>query len=237
MAHAHQPLRLSEIIQATQSNTASITRILHTLTHLGFVKRDRHRRYHLTPKVLGLGYAGVTALGWRQVAHHFLEQLSASIRETVNMSVLEGTDILYIARINQGPFLPFDLQLGSKLPVYCTSMGKAMLAFSPKEVIERILDDTEFRALTHRTITSKKKYLQELDKVRKQGYAINDEELSVGLRSVAAPVKDQQGWAMAALNIAVPTRRYSRPQVEKKLAPLVISTAREIEEAIWAMDV
>ena len=153
------------------------------------------------------------------------------------MSVLEGSDILYIARINQGPFLPFDLQLGSKLPVYCTSMGKAMLAFSPKPIVQKALEKTDFAPLTHRTITSRKEYLSELEKVKEKGYAINDEELSVGLRSVAAPIKDQQGWAIAALNIAVPTKRYSRAEVEKKLAPLAISTAKEIEKAIQAMDV
>ncbi len=236
MASARRPMRLTEITRATGGNNATTTRICHTLGRLGFVRRDRQRRFHLTPKVLALGYAGVSALGWRNLAQHYMEELWEEIKETVNLSVLDGSDILYVARINQEPFLPFDLQLGSKLPVYCTSMGKTLLAFSPPQLVEATLEGLEFSPLTHRTITDRQRFMEELTQVHEQGYAVNDEELSVGLRSVAAPVLDREGWALAALNIAVPTKRYSRQQLEEQLAPKAMEAARKTTQAIEALD-
>ena len=115
-------------------------------------------------------------------------------------------------------------------------MGKALLAFRSRAKIESVTAALDFVALTHNTITSREALLADLEMVRTRGYAVNDEELSVGLRSVAAPVLDAQGWSMAALNIAVSTTRMSREELESRLAPLVMRTARDIEAAMSFLD-
>lgn len=237
MAESRDALNLAELSCRAGTNNATVTRICHTLTRLGFVRRDRQRRFHLTPKILSLGYAAMSSLGWRQIAQHYLEQLAVQTGETVNLSVLQSNELMYLVRINNtGRILPFDLQLGSRLPLHCTSMGKALLAFARPETVERILSGYDFSALTHRTITCRKAFRIELERVRRKGYALNDEELSVGLRSVAAPVKKPDGQALAALNIAVPTRRVSRQKLEQDLAPLAMETAARIEGALGSMD-
>jgi IclR family pca regulon transcriptional regulator len=232
MAEANQPMALSDIARAASTSNATATRICYTLTQMGFIDRDAQRRFFITPRILSLGHSAVCSLGWRNVAQHYLERLSFDLKETVNLSVLDGHELIYIARVNTGRILPFDLQLGSRLPVYCTSMGKVLVAFSPPETVSEILQKVSFTPLTHRTITDRDKYLADLERVRAKGYALNDEELSVGLRSVAAPIFDSQGWSQAAINIAVPTTRYSLERLENELAPAAMRTAREIMRAL-----
>lgn len=236
IAQSPRSVSITELAKRLQTNSATIIRCCHTLASLGYLSKDFQKRWRLTPKVLSLGYAAVSSLGWRQTAQHYLEQLSKETGETTNLSVLEGGEIIYICRVNTRRILPYDIRLGTTLPVHCTSMGKALLAFRPQEKIDSILGSLEFVALTHNTITSKDLLLQELNTVRANGYALNDEELSVGLRSVAAPVLDSQGWSVAALNLAVSTTRMSREQMKSELAPLVMRTAREMESAMSFLD-
>jgi len=233
---AGHALTLSEIANALGANNTTATRLCYTLTELGFIQKDGQRRYHLTPKVLALGHSYISGLAWQEVAKYYLECLFKEVQETVNLSILEGSEIIYIIRIRKRKYLPFDIQTGTKLPVYCTAMGKVLMAMGPPEKVKPILKVLEFKPLTARTLTRLDKFIDELDKVRKKGYAINDEELSIGNRAVAAPVLGKHGYAVAAINIAVPTTEYSRSQMEKKLAPRVIKTAREISEALIKME-
>ena len=229
-------LTLSEIAHALRANTTTATRLCYTLTELGFIHKDGQRRYHLTPKVLTLGHSYISGLAWQEVAKYYLEILFKEVQETVNLSILEGSEIIYIIRIRKRKYLPFDIQTGTKLPVYCTAMGKVLMAMGPPEKVKPILKVLEFKPLTARTLTRLDKFNDELDKVRKKGYAINDEELSIGNRAVGAPIIDKHNYAVAAINIAVPTTEYSRSQMEKKLAPRVIKTACEISEALIKME-
>ena len=236
-SEAGHALTLSEIANALKTNNTTATRLCYTLTVLGFIQRDGQRRYHLTPRVLTLGYSFISGLGWQEVAKYYLETLFKEIQETVNLSILEDSEIIYLIRIRKRKYLPFDIQIGTKLPVYCTAMGKILMAMGPPKKIGSILKKLGFKPLTARTITRLDKFLEELGKVRKKGYAINDEELSIGNRAVAAPIVDKQGYAVAAINIAVPTTEYSRSQMEKTLAPQVMRTAHEISGALIKMDV
>jgi IclR family pca regulon transcriptional regulator len=235
-AEAGHPLTLSEIANALGANNTTATRLCYTLTELGFIQKDGQRRYHLTPKVLTLGHSYISGLAWQEVAQYYLESLFKEVQETVNLSILEGSQIIYLFRIRKRKYLPFDIQIGTKLPVYCTAMGKILTAMGPPKKIGAILKKLEFKPLTARTIKNLDKFKDELDKVRKKGYAINDEELSIGNRAVAAPITDKQGYAVAAINIAVPTTEYSQSQMEKKLAPPVKRTAHEISEALIKME-
>ena len=232
IAKSPHSIGISELAKKLKTSNTTITRCCYTLANLGYVTKDSQKRWRLTPKVLALGYAAVSSLGWRQTAQHYLELLSEETGETTNLSVLEGGEIIYVCRVNTKRILTYDIRLGTTLPVHCTSMGKALLAFRPAEKIDSVLDTLDFVALTHNTITSRDDFLKELETVREKGFAVNDEELSVGLRSVAAPILDAEGWSMAALNIAVSTTRMSREQLEVDLAPLVIRTARDVESAM-----
>jgi IclR family pca regulon transcriptional regulator len=233
---AGHPLTLSEIATALGANNTTATRLCYTLIELGFIQRDGQRRYHLTPKVLTFGHSYISGLAWQEVTQYYLETLFREVQETVNLSVLEGSEIIYLLRIRKRKYLPFDIQIGTKLPVYCTAMGKVLMAMGPPKKIKPILKTLTFRPLTSRTITSLDKFMDELDKVRRKRYAINDEELSIGNRAIAAPILDKQGYAVAAINIAVPTAEHSRSQMEETLAPQIMRTAREISEALIKME-
>jgi IclR family pca regulon transcriptional regulator len=230
------PLTLSEISNAMGTNNATATRFLYTLTQLGFIQRDEQRRYYPTPKVLSLGYAFISGSDWREVASYYLERLSNETQATTNLSILEGKEILYVIRIRKRKYLPFDIRIGSKLPVYCTAMGKVLMALGPSEKVNPILKTLEFKPLTHHTITSLNKFMEELEKVRKKGYALNDEELTIGNRAIGAPVLDKNGDAIAAINIAVPTSQYNRRELEKNIAPILIQTGRQISDALLKME-
>ena len=235
-SEADHMLTLSEIAHALKSNTTTATRLCYTLSELGFIHKDGQRRYHLTPKILTLGHSFISGLAWQEVTKYYLEILFKEVQETVNLSILEGSEIIYLIRIRKRKYLPFDIQTGTKLPVYCTAMGKILMAMGPPEKIKPILITLEFKPLTARTITNLDKFNEELNKVRTKGYAINDEELSIGNRALAAPVMNKHGYAAAAINVAVPTTEYSRSQMEKILAPRVMRTAREISEALIKME-
>jgi IclR family transcriptional regulator, pca regulon regulatory protein len=232
---AAHPLTLSEIAKELGVNNTTATRLCYTLSELGLLQRDTQRRYHLTPKVLGLGYSYVVGLEWPVVANFYLESLFKEIQETVNLSLLEGREIIYLLRIRKRKYLPFDIRIGTKLPVHCTAMGKVLMALGRPEKMKPILKTLTFQPLTTHTITNLKDFLKELDQVRLKGFAVNDEELSIGNRAVAAPINDEHGFAVAAINLAVPTARYSRKDLEEKLSALVVHTGRNISEALLKM--
>jgi len=168
------------------------------------------------------------SLDLRKVASPYLEAASKEIGETVNLAILDGTEIVYVERIKTQQILNINLQVGSRLPAYCTSMGKAMLAFLPESRLKEILEKTDAVALTPYTITRKEDLKKELQKVKAQGFAMNNEELSIGLRSVAAPVRNAKGEVIAAVNIAVPSIRVSLKKLETVFAKKVMETADRI---------
>jgi IclR family pca regulon transcriptional regulator len=235
LTEAGQPLTLSEIAKALGVNNTTATRLCYTLGELEFLQRDGQRRYHLTPKVLTLGYSYISGLDWRKVANFYLERLFKEIQETVNLALPEGQEIVYILRIRKRKYLPFDIRIGTKLPVYCTAMGKVLMALGHPEKTKPILKQLTFKPLTSHTITNLKDFLKELAQVRLKGYALNDEELSIGNRAIAAPILDEKGFAVAAINLAVPTARYTRKEVEEKLAVPVLTASHEISEALIKM--
>ncbi len=235
LTEAGQALTLSEIAKALGVNTTTTTRLCYTLSELELLQRDSQLRYHLTPKVLTLGYSYISGLDWKEIADYYLERLFKEVQETVNLAILEGQEIIYILRIRKRKYLPFDIRIGTKLPVYCTAMGKILMALGPPEKTKPIIKTLKFQPLTTHTLTNSRNFLRELEGVRQKGYAINDEELSIGNRAIAAPVADEQGYAVAAINLAVPTARYSRKDLEEKLASPIINAGRQISEALLKM--
>lgn len=220
LSQTERPLNLTELAQAVGLNKVTVSRFCYTWVRLGYVHRTPDKYYHLAPKMLSLGYAALSRMDIRQVGEPYLQELSRTLGETVNMAVRDGMEILYVDRYVTEPIMKHPLHIGARLPLHCTSMGKAILAFLPSKEREDLLKSLPLHAVTHRTITSREALQKELDQIRRQGYAVNDEELSVGLRSIAVPVL-KRGKPVAAVNVAVSTSRYTVDAlVERCLAPL-----------------
>lgn len=228
LADTGNPLNLSEIALAVGQNTTTATRLCHTLTKLGYLARDQQRRYYLTPKVLALGYAVVSGLDWTEVAHRHLEALFSKLNETVSLGARSDSEIIYIDRIRRQKYIPFDIRIGTKLPMHCTAVGKALLAWSPAEMSDDLLETLQYQALTPCTILDAQALKDALDETRAHGFAINDEELIVGNRALAVPVMDSHGWAIAAINVAAPTKRLTIEEMIEKFVPALQESAKQL---------
>ena len=228
-------LSLTEITSTVGLDKSTVFRFVYTLEKLGYLERDPEtKRYHPGLKVLRLGFTALNSLEMGQVAQPYLKALSAECGETTNMTVRDGKEIVYVVRNKTQQIISVNLQLGSRLPVYCTSMGKAQLIDLSRDELRDLLGEGPYPVMGPNTIATLDTLVTELDKVRQQGYAINDEEMAVGLRSVAAPVRGARRQVVAAINISVPSARVSRQELETVLAPMVVDTARRISLALGA---
>lgn len=223
------PLSLTELSHQIHLSKSTVQRLTYTLQTLGYLDRDQEtRKFRLGQRAVLLGLSIVKHSDLRKVAFPHLEKTSKEIGETVNLAILDGTEIVYVERIKTQQILNINLEVGSRLPAYCTSMGKAILAFLPDARLEKLLKELKLKPQTSNTITSKEVLKKELERVRRRGFATNHEELSHGLRSVAAPVRDAGGQVIAAVNIAVPSSRVQVKRLETVLAQKVIETADRI---------
>jgi IclR family transcriptional regulator, pca regulon regulatory protein len=230
-------LSLTEIAAATGLGKSTAFRFAYTLEALGYLARDpESKRYRPGLQVLRLGFTALNSMGLRQIAQPHLKALSARCGETTNMTIRDGAEVVYIARNRTGQIVGINLSLGSRLPVYCTSMGKAQLIDLSADQLRDLLGEGPYVAQGPNTLTSLATLAAELEKVRQQGYAVNDEELAAGLRSVAAPIRDCDGEIVAAINVSVPSARVSRQQLEAELAPMVRETAQKICLALGSGD-
>lgn len=228
-------LSLTEIAAEAGLGKSTAFRFVYTLERLGYLARDPEtKRYRPGLRVLRLGFAALNSMGLRQIALPYLKVLSAAAGETANMSIREGAEVVYVARIATRQILGINLSVGSRLPAYCTSMGKAQLIDLSQDELRDLLGKDPYSAVGPNTITSLDVLVRELDRVRRQGYAINDEELVAGLRSVAAPIRDGEGHVAAAINVSVPGTRVSRQELETVLAPMVTDAAQQITVALGA---
>lgn len=228
-------MNLTEIVTATHLTKSTAFRMVSTLELLGYLERDPEtRQYHPGLKVLQLGFTALNSLDVAQIGQPYLKSLSDACGETTNMAIREGAEIVYVARNVTRQIIGVNVQRGSRAPAYCTSMGKAQLIdLSPKELFD-LLGEGPYLKMTPNTIMYLKDMVLELEKIRQQGYAVNDEELAIGLRSVAAPIRGI-GWKIvAAINISVTGSRISRNEMEDQLAPKVVDTARLISLSLGA---
>ena len=233
IVNSHKAVGITQIAKALNLSIAAVQRVTYTFQKLGYLRKDEERRrYVLGHKgwVLGLGI--VKDIDLKNVAHPYLEELSAEIDETVNLAILDGTQIVYIDRIKTEQIININLSIGSKLPIYCSSMGKSLLAFLPNDELLKLLDKIDMKPITPNTITSKARLLEELQKVKKRGFSINDKELDIGLRSVAAPVRNESGTVVASVNIAVPSSRVTFEELRTKFAGKAINVTKVISDAL-----
>ncbi|MFF3612200.1 IclR family transcriptional regulator C-terminal domain-containing protein [Streptomyces sp. NPDC002580] len=226
-------LTLSEVARDSDLTRAAARRFLLTLVDLGYVHTDG-RIFRLTPRVLELGYAYLSGLGLPEIALPHLKRLAEQVGESSSLCVLDGDDVVYVARVPTRRIMTAAITVGTRFPAHVTSVGRVILAHLPDEETAARLERADLLPLTARTIVAPDLLEAELRRVRKQGYAIVDQELEEGLRSVAAPVRDRQGAVVAAVNIPVHATRNSLESVRRDLLPHLLATVARIEADLGA---
>jgi IclR family pca regulon transcriptional regulator len=194
-------MTLSQVAARTQLSRAVARRFLHTLAAENYVVTDG-RYFRLTPKVLDLGYAYLSALDLWDVGQPVLHQVAARTGQSCSASVLDGTDIVYVARVAAARIMKVALNVGSRLPAFCSSMGRVLLAAQPPERLARFFAEAKLLPRTPRTVVCEHALRQELARVSAQGFALVDEELESGLRSLSVPVHGRGGDVIAAINVS-----------------------------------
>jgi IclR family transcriptional regulator, pca regulon regulatory protein len=223
----HPSLTLSEVARLTGITRATARRILLTLEDLGHVRSDG-RQFSLTPRVLTLGWAYLSSLNLAEIAQPLMEGLVQRTHESCSMGTLDLPEVVYVARVPTRRIVTISLAVGSRLPAYATSMGRVLLSELPDDELESYLDTTELEPLTDRTVTDRARLESILEETRRRGWALIDQELELGLRSIAAPVRDAEGRVVAALNTGTAAARIPLDELRKRLLPQLLETADAI---------
>jgi len=226
-------LTISQISQTTGLSRAAVRRCLYTLHKLGYVAED-DKRFSLKPLVLTLGQSFLSSTPLAVVAQPYLDQVSDRLRESCSVAVLDGDDIVYICRSAETRIMSINLLVGTRLPAYCTSMGQVMLAQLAPAALEAYLERVRLVARTERTVTSVPKLRKLLKAVRELGHALLDQELEVGLRSIAVPVRDARGNVVAAMNVSTHAARVSLDEMHRRFLPVLSEGARSLGAVLVA---
>ncbi|MBM7784185.1 IclR family transcriptional regulator [Tenggerimyces flavus] len=224
----HPELTLSDVARATGLTRAAARRFLLTLVELGYMRTDG-RLFGLRPRILELGYAYLSSLSLPELAQPHMEALVAEVRESCSVSVLDGTEVVYVARVPTKRIMAVAIAVGTRFPAHATSMGRVLLAHQPAEWVDSYLSTTSLVALTPRTITDPERLRSVLSRVRSQGFAVVDQELEEGLRSMAVPIRDASGAVVAAMNVSARTSRGSSEAIRRELLPPLQKAAQAIE--------
>ena len=224
---SRKPQTIANISQKTGIPRAAVRRCLHTLRELGYVDAELNN-FSLRPKILTLGYSYLSSTPLTVSAQPCLNNISRTLNESSSLAVMDDDEILYVARAATSRVMSVALNTGSRLPAYCTSLGRVMLAHMPPAELDQYLARTKLRPMTENTVTSVKRLRAILSDVRQAGYAINDEELELGLRSIAVPVRGASGTVLAALNVGTQAARVSVDKLEQEFLPVLLRGAQEL---------
>ncbi|MCG8442436.1 MAG: helix-turn-helix domain-containing protein [Caulobacterales bacterium] len=226
-SEARKGLRMADLSRITGLSRAVVRRCLHTLRELGYVAEE-DGVFQLRPKVLGLGYAYLSSEPLAHAAQPVLARITAAIGETCSIGVLDGDEVIYVARSNSRHLFTTTVTVGSRAPAYCTSMGRAMLAHLPADALARFAGALDLTPRTHRTISTVPALLAEMERVREQGYAVIDEEFELGVRAIAIPVRTRLNEVAGAINIVAPSARFPAAELIARGLPLLEEAAPEI---------
>lgn len=225
-------LRLGDLAAASGLHRSTVYRLIEAMRHHQFVMLDdTSGEYHVGIRLFELGAVAAAGCEYDRYARSALEELAQATSETAHLCVLNGADVVYIAKVESSLQLRMALVVGGRHPAYCTSAGKAILAYLEPEQLAAYLGETEFRALTTKTITSASRLKAQLNQVAAQGYAIDDEELQEDVRCIAAPIRDYSGAPVAGVSIAGPASRVTRSRIPE-LAQHVMRAAAEISSRL-----
>ena len=227
-------LSLAEVARRAEIPRAAARRFLRTLNQLGYVRAVPGARFLLTPRVLELGYGYLSALSLPEIVQPHLDELSHQIGESVSVSVLDGTEIVYVARAAARRIMSVRITIGTRLPAFATSMGRVLLAGMPVDAVSDLLERAQLVAYTAKTTVDPRDLFDALGAVRDQGWAMVDGELEEGLRSIAVPLRGRDGSVVAALNASTSTGRGAPEDVRAALLPDLQRTASFIDSELRA---
>jgi len=234
LAHSERALGLTEIAVGLDLAKSNVHRLLQALTEARYIVRDeRSGRYAASIKLWELGSAVLSKLDLRVHAEQVMDELLERTRETVHLSVLDGDEVVYVHKLDSPNPVRAYTQIGGRAKAYCVATGKAMLAFHPPAALERLSRHLQPR--TARSITDPQRFLQEMARVRVQGYALNKGEWNENVHGIAAPVSDVSGQVVAALGLSGPKERFKAAQV-KEFAPLIVEAAVRISRRLGARE-
>jgi len=222
---------VADLANATGLSRAAVRRLLITLETLGYATHAGPV-YRLSTRVLRLGFSFLSSYSLATLASPLLEELSSSLHESCSLSVLEGDEILYVARSAAKRVMSVGLSLGSRLPAYCTSMGRVLLAALPDEELDAYLKRVALKTHTPRTIVNRAALGAEIRRVRRQKFSIVDEELELGLRALAVPIVTRTGRTVAAMNTGVHASRVSRKELMDRFLPALQRSAALLGQSL-----
>lgn len=234
IADCEHDIGLAELAERVKFRKTSTWRLAHTLVELGYLHQDSHsRNFRPAARTLALGYAYFDGLDLKQLSLPLLRQLLDRHNETVNLAVRSGDHLIYIDRLNTSHIVAINLHIGSRLPLYCTSLGRALISEMPdiwvEQYMQRIMGDSKLR---NDVLAELKKLRQNLLKTRECGYALNNEELVNGLRALACPIRDGAAEIVAAVGVSVPSNRATISDLERIFAPDLVEVAEKISLAL-----
>ena len=224
-------MTLSEVARKTGLPRAAAGRFLKTLVTLEYASFDG-REYHLRPRVLELGMAYFSSFSFIEIANPILEAAARRAEEPCSMGVLDGTDLVYVARHTANRMMSISIALGNRYPAASTSLGRVLLGGLPDAELDSILEKAELRQVTPLSVTDKARLREMIVKGRSDGYCTADGQLEVGIRSIAVPVRGRDGKVLAAVNMGVPATRHTMESLVSHLLPILREAASEIEFAI-----
>jgi IclR family transcriptional regulator, pca regulon regulatory protein len=220
-------MTLSEAAQAVDLSRATARRVLHTLAKLGYVEQNG-RAFSLTPRILDFGFAYLSAQSWIDRAVPLMRDLSERLGESCSAAILQGNDIVYVARVPARRIMSAALSVGSRLPAFHTALGRAMLGFIDEAEVWRRLKSQRIAAYTPNTITDLQALFDRIRADHAQGFSIVDEELERGLRALAVPVLDRAGQAVGAINLSTHSTRTTRNEMREEFLPELKRIAAQV---------
>jgi IclR family pca regulon transcriptional regulator len=234
VAESENDIPLTSLAKRVNLKKTNTWRLTHTLLRLGYLRQDPDtRRFSPSPRVLALGFAYFDRLDLRQIALPFLNDLSNRVREMVNLAILDGDELVFAERIKTSQVVNINLHPGSRLPLYNTAMGRALIFDMPqvwlRQYMARLRDDPRAAKYTQ---DGGRKLLKMLKDIQERGYAISDNERIDGVRSAACPIRDKSSQTVAAINVLVPSTRVSLIELRERLVPEVVETAARISTAL-----
>ena len=222
-------LTLTEMAEKAGLTRAGARRFLLTLVATGYATQTG-RQFALSPRLLSVARTWLQGTSLWAFAEPFMRQTAAALEESCSATILSGEDVVYVARVAGPRIVNLELHVGSHLPAYCTAMGRVLLSGQKPEEVDAFLSRISLTPKTQKTLTDPKRIAGAVERARHDGYAIVDEELEIGLRSIAVPLRDRSGAIVAAINVSTQSARHSAAEMERDFLPLLIQTAARIED-------
>lgn len=224
-------LSVTEVARATDTTRAAARRFLLTLHALGYVESDG-RMYRLAPKTLELGFSFLNSHSWLSIASPLLDRLKDDLGESVSVTILEATEVVYLAKFPADRVMTLSMDVGSRRPAWCTAMGRALIGELPDEEARRVLAASRLDAYTARTVCDPDALMAEFRKARQQGFALIDQELEDGLVAVSVPLRDSRGQVLAAANVCGHAAHLSVADLKKRCLPALRDCVARIARSL-----